>query len=134
MITSSLFAPTVPYRFRCGEILMAKAKKKTFRVVFANQGKIYELHAHEVGQSDLYGFVEVSDLVFGTGSSVVVDPAEERMKDEFAGVSSTFIPMHAVMRIDEVEKSGVNKVSALGEDGKVTQFPTPIYTPGAKPD
>ena len=113
---------------------MAKAKKKTFRIVFASHGKVYELHAHAVGQSDLYGFVEVSDLVFGAASNLVVDPSEERMKSEFEGVSSTFIPMHAIMRIDEVEKSGVNKISSLDGDAKVTQFPTTIYTPGTKPD
>jgi hypothetical protein len=38
--------------------------------------------------------------------------------------------MHAVIRIDEVDKQGVSKISKL--DGNVTQFPMPVYTPGDK--
>ena len=37
--------------------------------------------------------------------------------------------MHAVLRIDEVEKRGASKVHALGENAKVTALPSPIYTP-----
>jgi len=82
-----------------------------------------------VAQGSLFGFIEVEKLVFGTRSTVVLDPAEERIKAEFTGVRRTFIPMHAILRIDEVEKEGVSKVSAA-EGGNVAQFPMPIYTPG----
>jgi hypothetical protein len=37
--------------------------------------------------------------------------------------------MHAIIRIDEVDKQGTSKISKL-ESGNVTQFPVPIYTPG----
>ena len=37
--------------------------------------------------------------------------------------------MHAVLRIDQVEKQGVSKISAA-EGANVTQFPMPVYTPG----
>jgi hypothetical protein len=37
--------------------------------------------------------------------------------------------MHSILRIDEVEKQGVSKVT-VAEAGNVTQFPGPIYTPG----
>jgi len=94
-----------------------------------NQGKIYEIYARSISHGDLFGFVEVADLVFGERSSVVVDPAEERIKSEFAGVQRTYIPMHAVMRIDQVEKQGVSKISNVDGDN-VAQFPMPIYTPG----
>jgi len=94
-----------------------------------NQGKIYEIYARSISHGDLFGFVEVADLVFGERSSVVVDPAEERIKSEFAGVQRTYIPMHAVMRIDQVEKQGVSKISNV-DGNNVAQFPMPIYTPG----
>ena len=97
-----------------------------------NQGKIYEIYARSIAHGDLFGFVEVEELVFGERSSVVVDPAEERIKSEFAGVQRTYIPMHAVMRIDQVEKQGVSKISTVDGDN-VTPFPMPMYTPG-KPD
>ncbi|MDE0488370.1 MAG: DUF1820 family protein [Gammaproteobacteria bacterium] len=39
------------------------------------------------------------------------------------------MPMHCVLRIDEVEKRGVSKISSA-EEGNVTQFPAPVYAPG----
>jgi hypothetical protein len=94
-----------------------------------NQGKVYEIYARGVGHGALYGFVEVEELVFGERSTVVVDPAEERIKAEFEGVKRTYLPLHSIVRIDEVEKQGVSKISQL-EGGNVAQFPVPMYTPG----
>ena len=96
-----------------------------------NQGQVYEIYARSVAHGDLFGFIEVEQLVFGERTTVVVDPSEERIKSEFAGVKRIFIPMHAVMRIDEVEKQGVSKISKV-EGGNVTQFPMPVYTPGGQ--
>ena len=36
--------------------------------------------------------------------------------------------MHSVLRIDEVDKQGMSKISTL-EGGNVAQFPMPMYTP-----
>lgn len=105
------------------------APRFLYRIVFMNQGKIYEIYARSIAHGDLFGFVEVQDLVFGERSSVVVDPAEEKIKAEFAGVQRTYIPMHAIMRIDQVEKQGISKISAV-EGDNVAKFPMPIYTPG----
>ena len=97
---------------------------RIFRVSFHNQGKVYQLHAESVRQGDMYGFVEIHGLIFGEGSSVVIDPAEEKLKTEFGGVSRIILPMHAVIRIDEVEKRGQNKIFEVDGAGKVTPFPT----------
>ena len=100
-----------------------------FKVVFANQGRIYEIYARKVGHGTLFGFVEVEELIFGERSAVVVDPSEEKIQAEFAGVKRTYLPLHSIIRIDEVRKSGVSKVSAA-DGSNVTQFPFPVYTPG----
>lgn len=105
------------------------ASTNIFKVVFHNQGKVYEIYARKVGHGSLFGFVEVEELIFGERSAVVVDPSEERIQSEFAGVKRTYLPLHAVIRIDEVRKSGVSKVVAA-EGSNVTQFPYPVYTPG----
>ncbi len=106
-----------------------------YRIIFHNQGKVYEIYARDVYQGNLYGFIEVEDIVFGERSSVVVDPAEERLKGEFADVSRTYIPMHSIIRLDEVRKQGMAKISKLSHKGSnVAPFPVPIYTPGAGPD
>jgi hypothetical protein len=105
------------------------ASETLYKVVFMNQGQVYEIYARSVGQGTLFGFVEVEELIFGERSSVVVDPSEEKIKTEFAGVKRTYLPMHSIIRIDEVDKQGTSKISKL-EGGNVTQFPLPVYTPG----
>ena len=104
------------------------AAKPIYKVIFMNQGKVYEIYARQVSHGGLFGFVEVEKLVFGTRSTVVVDPSEERIQTEFSGVTRTYLPLHSVIRIDEVEKQGISKVTDA-EGGNVTQFPMPMYTP-----
>lgn len=109
--------------------------KQIYKVVFYSQGKVYEIFAKQVYQGSLYGFVEVEEIVFGERSSVVVDPSEEKLKAEFAGVKRTYIPMHAIVRIDEVEKQGTPRITAVeGKGDNVSAFPTHIYTPNTGPD
>lgn len=105
------------------------SNKTLYKVVFLNQGQVYEIYARSVGHGNLFGFVEIEELVFGERSSIVVDPSEEKIKSEFAGVKRTHLPLHSIMRIDEVEKQGLSKISKI-EGGNVAQFPIPIYTPG----
>jgi hypothetical protein len=105
-------------------------KKRAYRVMFLNEGKVYEIYARHVSHGAMFGFVEVEGLLFGERSSVVVDPAEERLQTEFAGVERTYIPMHSVIRIDEVQKKGTSKIHAVEEkEGKIRPLPSPIYTP-----
>src|SRR5215469_12031316 len=89
------------------------ATSHIFRIMFVNQGKVYEVYARRVSHGDLFGFIEVEEVLFGERSSVVLDPSEERIKSEFEGVKRTFLPMHSVLRIDEVKKHGMSKITAL---------------------
>ena len=108
------------------------AEKKVFKVIFVNSGEIYEIFAKGVSQSDIYGLLNVEELVFGERSKVVIDPSEERLQSEFSGVKRTFIPLHSIIRIDEVEKEGVGKIVETSFDkkgDKVAHFPNPAYSP-----
>ena len=106
------------------------ARKRVYRIVFHNKGNVYELYARHVSHAEMYGFVEVGEIIFGERTAILVDPSEEKLKGEFEGVKRTFVPIHAVIRIDEVERSGANKVVAAGENSdNVTRFPMPMYTP-----
>ena len=98
---------------------------RIFRITFYNQGKVYQLYAESLVQSEILGFVELRKLIFGESSSVVIDPGEERLKDEFNGVSRTLIPLQAVIRIDEVEKRGQSKIFEIDANANVTPFPSP---------
>jgi hypothetical protein len=101
-----------------------------FRIMFVNQGKVYEIYARRVSHGELFGFIEVEELVFGERATVVVDPAEERIKGEFDGVKRTYLPLHSILRIDEVKKQGVSKITALeGGTANVSQVPMPLYSP-----
>ncbi len=104
------------------------AASHIFKILFLNQGKVYEIYARRVSHGELFGFIEVEELVFGERSSVVLDPGEERVKSEFAGVKRSFLPLHAVLRIDEVKKQGVSKITSY-EGTNVAQFPMPMYPP-----
>ena len=102
------------------------ASHHIFRVLFVNQGKVYEIYARKVSHGAMLGFVEVEELAFGERSGVVLDPTEERIKAEFEGVKRSYLPLHSVLRIDEVDKRGTSKITQL--EGNVTQFPSPLYT------
>lgn len=107
------------------------AKQTVYKVVFVNEGKVYEVYARSVGPSALIGFVEVEGLLFGQRSSVLVDPSEEKLRSEFAGVERTLIPMHAVVRIDQVAKRGAAKITAItGGGDKIRPLPSPVFVPG----
>lgn len=99
-----------------------------YKVIFFNQGQIYEIFARQIFQSDLYGFIEIEELVFGEKSQVLVDPSEEKLKSEFEGVKRSYIPMHSVVRIDEVDKEGVCKISEAKESN-IASFPMPAFKP-----
>ncbi len=107
---------------------------RVFKIIFVSQGEVYEMFASNVSQGSWFGFVEVEGILFGERSQLVLDPSEEKLKHEFKGVERFHVPMHAVLRIDEVEKQGVSRVtkSEKGSDN-VTNFPAPIYTPSGEP-
>lgn len=96
--------------------------KAIYRVAFVNQDKVYEIYCAHVYQGDLYGFIEVEELLFGERSQVLVDPSEERLQKEFSGVKRSFIPMHAILRIDQVEKEGTARIRE-SKGAPVVQFP-----------
>lgn len=103
------------------------SKQRLYRISFNSQGQVYEIYARNVSHGSMMGFVEVEKLVFGEKSSVVLDPSEEKLKTEFENVERFYVPLHAVIRIDEVNKPGPARIHAVtGESSKVTPFP--LYT------
>ena len=94
-----------------------------YKITFLNKGEVYELFVRQIYQSDLFGFIEIEDYVFNERSKMVVDPGEEKLKAEFAGVKRSYIPIQAVLRIDEVEHGGASKISS-GDN--ITPFPVSL--------
>src|SRR5688572_18199874 len=113
-------------------LVVSMASSHIFKLMFVNQGKVYEVYARKVSQGRLFGFIEVEELVFGERSTVVLDPGAERIKSELTGVKCTMLPMHSILRIDEVKKQGVSKISAF-EGSNVSQAPMGMYQPANEP-
>jgi hypothetical protein len=98
-----------------------------YRVTFQQRGEIYEVYARGVGHGAMFGFVEIEGLVFGERSKIVIDSTEERLKTEFEGVVRTYVPIHAVIRIDQVDTPGSGRITS--SDGTVATFPTMLVPP-----
>ncbi len=81
-----------------------RMRKKLYKVTFINAGRTLELYARHVASSSLWGFTEVGDLDFAQNESVVVDPNEEKLRDEFRNTKMLHLPMHCILRVEEVEK------------------------------
>ena len=113
---------------------MADDKKHIYRIYFHSHGQIYEVYARQIYQSDLYGFIEIEELVFGERSGMLVDPSEEKLKAEFEGVSRSYIPMHAIVRIDEVAKEGIGSITEATAGTNVSLFPAPAFNPKGSGD
>ncbi len=107
------------------------AASHIFKVVFANQGKVFEIYARKVSHGSLFGFLEVEELIFSSRTALVVDPTEEKIKAEFEGVKRTYLPLHSVLRVDEVKEQGVSKITSLEGASNVAQFPM-MYSPDKK--
>ncbi|HEY6548684.1 MAG TPA: DUF1820 family protein [Vicinamibacteria bacterium] len=108
---------------------MRERDRRIYKITFLNQGQVYEIYAKRVAQGGLLGFVEIEGIVFGQKTTVVVDPSEERLKAEFEGVKRCYIPMHAVVRIDEVDKQGPSRITEVTKTSNVSAFPVPLFKP-----
>lgn len=96
-----------------------------YRVLFYQDNKLYEIYSQYISEESLVGFLEVEELIFKDAStSVVVDPGEEKLRQEFKGVTRSYIPIHLVQRIDEVQKEGIGTIKEVkSPKSNVSQFP-----------
>ncbi len=86
------------------------SEKHIYKIIFLNRDQVYEVYAKNVYQGDMYGFVIIEDFLFGEKSAIVLDPSEDKLRSEFEGVQRSFVPMHEVIRIDQVKRRGVAKI------------------------
>lgn len=102
------------------------ASKTLYKITFLNHGKIYELYAHSVSSSALWGFTEIGEIAFDVNESVVVDPTEERLRDEFGNTRRLHLPIQAIIRVEEVDRRGKLTIRDASTGEKVvTPFPLP---------
>lgn len=125
-------APAVPRP--SATIAPVAESRRVYKIVFHSQGQVVELYARQVSQGALFGFVEVEELIFGVRSEIVVDPGEESLRREFGEAKRLYLPLHAVLRIEEVEHEGTPRARASREgEALVRPFPVPVARPGTPP-
>lgn len=105
--------------------------RKLYKITFLSAGRIYELYARNVASSELWGFTEVSEIAFDINEGVVVDPTEERLRDEFGATKKLHLPMQSILRIEEVERRGPLRIrDATSGEAVVMPFPLPAKPRG----
>lgn len=100
------------------------SEKHIYKVIFMNKDQVYEIYANNVYEGDMYGFVILEDLVFGEKNSIVLDTNEEKLRAEFEGVTRTFLPIHEIIRIDQVQKTGMAKIVTPSEKNNLSNIST----------
>jgi hypothetical protein len=98
--------------------------RNVYKIIFIQLGEVYEVFAKQIFQSDMYGFIEVEDYIFNKDKQLVVDPSLEKLKNEFTDVQRSYIPMNAIIRIDEVKETGEAKIKE--SKGQISPFPLNI--------
>ena len=98
-----------------------------YRITYSNQDLVYEMYAEQISDEALFGFLKIIKPIFGNQTQVVVDPSEERLKAEFEGVDAFYVPIHNIMRIDEVAQRGQAKIKKLSDGNNVKHFP-PMFS------
>lgn len=98
-------------------------RKPLYKVTFLNQGKSYELYARDVRSSELWGFTTIAELEFADAGGVIVDPSEEKLRDEFRDTRALHLPIQSILRIEEVEKRGTAAIRDAASGDKITPFP-----------
>ena len=86
-----------------------------YKVRFQLDDEEYQVCARTVESSTLYGLIELGDFIFPE-SGVLYNPGEERVRREFEGVRRTWIPYHAVIRIDEVPDEREREIKVVPLD------------------
>jgi hypothetical protein len=111
----------------------APPMKKLYKITFLSQGKSIELHARHVASSSLWGFTEVGELVFDPpGDGMLVDPTEERLREEFKDTTMLHVPIQAIVRIEEVARRGPLAIRDASSGEKVMPFPMMPPRPAGK--
>ncbi|RLB69065.1 MAG: hypothetical protein DRH03_08990 [Deltaproteobacteria bacterium] len=92
---------------------MNSSKKTIYRVHFKTEDRNYSLLARSVKESEFFGFIEVSEIIFEDTNRLIISPEDEALRKEFAKTESVSIPHQYLRRIDRLSDSDDIGVSYL---------------------
>jgi hypothetical protein len=82
---------------------MSSKKKHIYRVQFKTGNRSYSLLARSIGESEMFGFVEVADFIFEDRERLIISPEDDALRKEFAKVNFICIPHQYILRIDSLK-------------------------------
>jgi hypothetical protein len=71
--------------------------------------------AKSVNPSSYIGLIEVSNILY-MDSEILINPEDEKIRKEFKGVKRTFLPLSAIIRIDEIEEPKTQVLKLFPEE------------------
>ena len=92
---------------------MSTNKNPVYRVHFQTDDRSYSLLARSVKESEFFGFIELSEIIFEDVNRLIISPEDEALRKEFAKVESITIPHQYLRRIDRLSDSDDVGVSYL---------------------
>lgn len=108
-----------------------KTPKTYYKVTFSNEKELYQVCARRVVSSDLYGLVEIGDFIFPK-NKLLYNPGEERIRREFEGIRRTWVPYHAIVRIDEISDERESEIKIVPLESVKPKLEEPNFL--KKPD
>ena len=85
--------------------------KTVFKIVFMNQGKVYEIYARGVSHGGLFGFIEVEELLFAQFLPVHQDEIVGYINqftentDRLGTVGILFLIVTSILLLDSIESN-----------------------------
>ncbi|MBN2705186.1 MAG: DUF1820 family protein [Deltaproteobacteria bacterium] len=92
---------------------MSNLKKTVYRVYFQTEERSYSLLARNVRESEFFGFIEISEIIFDDTDRIIISPEDEALRKEFAKIEKISIPHQYMRRIDRLVESDDIGVSYL---------------------
>ncbi len=93
--------------------LMSPGKNPIYRVHFRTEDRNYSLLSRSVKESEFFGFIEVSEIIFEDINRLIISPEDEALRKEFAKTESISIPHQYLRRIDRLSDGDDVGVSYL---------------------
>ncbi|MBZ4644220.1 MAG: hypothetical protein PWQ25_180 [Deferribacteres bacterium] len=95
---------------------MTERNERYFRIQFIDSKKeIMTFFAKSVNPSSYIGLIEVSNILY-MDSEILINPEDEKIRKEFKGVKRTFLPLSAIIRIDEIEEPKTQVLKLFPEE------------------
>lgn len=86
---------------------MVEVKDIVYRTVFTHLDQVYTVYSQGISEETLVGFIELDSIIEVKQEVVLSTESHETHQlflQQLASIKRTYVPMHAVVRIDEMTR------------------------------